>query len=182
MDNDKKYQLCISLQQQLLNELREEFSVSTVNRQFPSCVSYQNGEYIYDLDVIRVIFAYYFKENFISLKTSLDNSAGAFVRNTIKGMIHAKRNIENIRLQKKFREEFLKKSKEIKIKYFDNPDENDKNNLRVKIKEYNECLNCVDYEDFDVEDIFDALKDTIANFKEDLRKLKKIKDEVYKKT
>lgn len=179
MENDKKYQLCISVQQRVLTELRKEFLVSTVNKQFPSCVSYQNGEYTYDLDVIRVIFAHYFKETVNDLNKSLNNSEVDFLKAVLKGIGKAGKNVKNIKLQKRFREEFLKKSNKIKTKYFDNPDENDENNLRIKIKEYNEYLNCTDDDDFNDEYLYNTLNDCLEKFKDDLRELKAIRSEVF---
>lgn len=173
MEENKKYQLCISIQQQIITELRQEFSVTPTNQQFPPCVTYENGEYIYDLDVITGIFAYYFKENFIALQKAKENSTMSLVGEVFKGIFHAKKNLDIIKNEKKFREEFQAKALEIENKYFNNP--NSKYNLKAKIYEYNYYLNNPEYDGIDDDDIREILNDILQLFKEDMRELKSIR-------
>lgn len=175
MEENKKYQLCISIQQQIITELRQEFSVTPTNQQFPPCVTYENGEYNYDLNVIIGIFAYYFKENLTVLQKTKENSIISFVVEVFKGIFHAKKNVDIIKNEKKFREEFQAKALEIKNKYFNNPDKNSPFNLKAKVDEYNDCLNDSEYDDFDGNDISEAFTTVLDLFKDDMRKLKSIR-------
>ena len=119
MKNDNKYQLYISFQQTIITELRNEFAVNVnTDRQFPPCVTYKNGKYNYNLDVIRIVFAHYFKENFIALTNAKSNSTGSFATEVFKRMPHAINNINNIKNERRFRKEFQVKALEIKTKYF----------------------------------------------------------------
>lgn len=175
MEENKKYQLCISIQQQIITELRQEFSVTPTNQQFPPCVTYENGKYTYDLYVITGIFAYYFKENLIALQKAKENSIISFVAEVFKGIFHAKKNLKIIKNEKKFREEFQAKALEIQNKYFNNPDKNSPFNLKAKINEYNYYLNNPEYDGIDDDDIREILNDILQLFKEDMRELKSIR-------
>lgn len=175
MEENKKYQLCISIQQQIITELRQEFSVTPTNQQFPPCVTYENGEYNYDLNVIIGIFAYYFKENLTVLQKTKENSIISFVVEVFKGIFHAKKNVDIIKNEKKFREEFQAKALEIENKYFNNPDKNSEYNLKAKIHEYNYYLNNPEYDVLDKEEIMEAFMDILKDFKKDMRELKSIR-------
>lgn len=175
MEENKKYQLCISIQQQIITELRQEFSVTPTNQQFPPCVTYENGEYNYDLNVIIGIFAYYFKENLTVLQKTKENSIISFVVEVFKGIFHAKKNLKIIKNEKKFREEFQAKALEIQNKYFNNPDKNSPFNLKAKINEYNYYLNNPEYDVLDKEEIMEAFMDILKDFKKDMRELKSIR-------
>ena len=72
--NLKRNMNCVYLYKNNSSDLQEEFCVSTYTSNFPKCVSYKNGEYTYDLDSIRIIFAYYFKENIIQFENAINRS------------------------------------------------------------------------------------------------------------
>lgn len=181
MQDEKKYELCISFQDRIIKELQEEFLIIPNRVQFPSCVTYKNGQYTYDLDSIRVVFAFFFKENVISLQNALKDSKGSFAIEVAKGMLKAKSNIKSISNEHKFREEFQKKALEIKRKYFENSDKNSAYNLKVKIDEYNLLLNDSGYDELDTEDLYEAFNDILICFKEDMRNLKAIRKNYQRK-
>ena len=106
MESEKKYELCVSLQEQLITDLQEEFCVSTYTSSFPKCVSYKNGEYTYDLDSIRVIFVYYFKENILQFENAINCSRISFVKEVVKRIPTVKKmylpSLMNANLEKSF--------------------------------------------------------------------------------
>lgn len=173
MESEKKYELCVSLQEQLITDLQAEFCVSTYTSNFPKFVSYENGEYTYDLDSIRIIFAYYFKENIIQFENAINRSKISFVKEVVKRIPTVKKNLSTIINERKFREQFLKKADEIKGKYFIDMDS--KFYLKTKIEEFNSYLNSDDEYDFEIDEYREVFTDIFANFIEDMRKLKSIR-------
>lgn len=167
--NDK-YEVCLAVQQQIVESLHREFSVVEYKRDFPKCVDYINGQYVYDAENIIKIFQYYFVSYSRFIFSQNPVSAMDTIIAGFKKMFDVKNNITNIYKQSKFQAEFSSKLKEIKACYFE--DIESENYLKSNFEEFYLLL---EDENMDGDDIYEMTNNLLDKFKNDLKSLKQIR-------